>query len=393
MTHSTVRTGCAVGVLCIASFVMVTSEFAPIGVLSLISTDLGRTPSDISLTVTLYAWIGAASGLLSHWLGRRVSRKALLIVLMLALAASNGLAALSGEFSILLGARILGALAHGVFWATVAATAAHLVSARRVGLATSVVMSGITIATVAGVPLINLVGQYEGWRTAFAGLSLLCLTSAAAMTMVLPAMPTQNQMGPAGFAQVWQRKDLLLTYAITGLTAAAHFAAYTFIEPFIGQVPDITPGQIATLLFAFGAAGFLGNLLSALVADRNLTLLILCALIAMAGALNTLGGYGPVSGLAAVASLLIVWGIAISALFTGLQTWVLKIAGPLTGPATAVHTAVLNTAIGIGVVVGSQALDTVGIRGTMMSASVVIIPAIVLMVTSQVSIRKKTAAT
>ncbi|MCD5993512.1 MFS transporter [Pseudomonas sp. CDFA 602] len=215
MTHSAVRTGCAVGVLCIASFVMVTSEFAPIGVLSLISTDLGRTPSDISLTVTLYAWIGAASGLLSHWLSRRVSRKVLLIVLMLAPAASNGLAALSGEFSILLGARILGALAHGVVWATVAATAAHLVSARRVGLATSVVTSGITIATVAGVPLINLVGQYDGWRTA----------------------------------------------------------------------------------------------------------------------------------------------------------------------------------IGMGVIVGSQALDSVGIRGTMMSASVVIIPAIVLMVTSQVSIRKKTAVT
>lgn len=381
MINSALRVWCAVSVLCIASFTMVTSEFAPIGLLSQLSADLNQAPSTVGLTVTLYAWIGAASGLLSNWLNRRVPRKALLIALMLILALSNGLAALSPEFSSLLGARAVGALAHGVFWAIVAATAAHIVPSHRVGLATSIVLGGITIATVMGVPLINLVGQYDGWRTAFMCLALMCVASAGAIALVLPSMHIPSLAKGLGFAVVLRRKDLMITYVITGLTAAAHFGAYTFVEPFMGQLPGITSYWIAVLLFAFGAAGFLGNLLSALFIDRYLKAFILLALVAMALALVTLGIYGPLLGLAPVVTLLVIWGVAISALFTGLQTWVLRIAGDHMVPATALHTAVLNSAIGLGVIVGGSVLDVAGLKGAMLSASVVIVPAIVLMIT------------
>ncbi len=380
MINSALRVWCAVSVLCIASFTMVTSEFAPIGLLSQLSADLDQAPSTVGLTVTLYAWIGAASGLLSNWLNRRVPRKALLIALMLILAVSNGLAAFSPEFSSLLGARAVGALAHGVFWAIVAATAAHIVPSHRVGLATSIVLGGITIATVMGVPLINLVGQYDGWRTAFMCLAVMCLASAGAMVLVLPSLHIPSLAKGLGFAVVLRRKDLMITYVITGLTAAAHFGAYTFVEPFIGQVPGITSYLIAVLLFAFGAAGFLGNLLSALFIDRYLKAFILLALVAMALALVTLGSYGPLLGFAPVVTLLVIWGVAISALFTGLQTWVLRIAGDHMVPATALHTAVLNSAIGLGVIIGGSVLDVAGFKGAMLSAGVVIVPAIVLMI-------------
>ena len=387
MISSALRIWCAVSVLCMASFTMVTSEVAPIGLLSQISSALGQPPSTVGLTVTLYAWIGAASGLLSSWLNRWISRKTLLIALMLILAVSNGLAALSPEFSTLLGARAVGALAHGVFWAIVAATAAHIVPLHRMGLATSIVLGGITIATVMGVPLINLVGQYDGWRTAFVCLALMCVASAGAIALVLPSMQIHSLARGVGFAAVLRRKDLLITYVITGLTAAAHFGAYTFVEPFIGQVPGITAYLIAVLLFAFGAAGFLGNLLSALFIDRYLSAFILIALIAMALALVTLGIYGPLLGIAPVVILLVIWGVAISALFTGLQTWVLRIAGDHTVPATAIHTAVLNSAIGLGVIIGGGALNVAGFKGAMLSASVVIVPAIVLMVAAGVRAR------
>lgn len=382
MVDTALRIWCAVSVLCVASFTMVTSEFAPIGMLSQISADLDQVPSTVGLTVTLYAWIGAASGLSSNWLNRWIARKALLIVLMLVLAVSNALAALSPEFSMLLGARAVGALAHGVFWATVAATAARMAPAQRMGLATSIVLGGITIATVMGVPLINLVGQYDGWRTAFACLALMCIASAAAMALVLPSMRIPSLVEGGGFAVVLRRKDLLITYVITGLTAAAHFGAYTFVEPFIGQIPGITSYMIAVLLFAFGAAGFLGNLLSALFIDRYLKTFILVALLSMALALVILGGYGPRLGVVLVVGLLVLWGVSISALFTGLQTWVLRIAGEHTVPATAIHTAVLNSAIGVGVIIGGQALDVAGFKGAMLSASLVIVPAIVLMIIS-----------
>lgn len=387
MVNSALRIWCAVSVLCVASFTMVTSEFAPIGLLSQISNDLDQAPSTVGLTVTLYAWIGAASGLLSNGLNRWIPRKALLIVLILILAVSNALVALSADFSMLLVARAVGAVAHGVFWAIVAATAVHIVPVQRMGLATSIVLAGITIATVMGVPLVNLVGQYDGWRTAFACLALLCVASAGAIALALPSMNIHSLAKGIGFAVVLRRKDLLITYFITGLTAAAHFGAYTFVEPFIARVPGISDYLIAALLFAFGASGFLGNLLSALFLDRYLKGFILVALIAMASALLAMGIYGPLMGIAPVVVLLIIWGVAISALFTGLQTWVLRIAGEHTVPATAIHTAVLNGAIGLGVIVGGAALDVAGFKGAMLSAGAVIVPAVILMIVLSISRR------
>lgn len=139
-----------------------------------------------------------------------------------------------------------------------------------------------------GVPLINLLGQYDGWRTAFMCLTVLCVASAGVIALIVPSMNINSMSKGVGLATVLRRKDLLITYAITGLTAAAHFGAYTFVEPYIGQIPDITVYLIAVLLFAFGAAGFLGNLLSALFIDHYFKELILLALIAMASALAAL---------------------------------------------------------------------------------------------------------
>lgn len=170
-----------------------------------------------------------------------------------------------------------------------------------------------------------------------------------------------------------------MTYLVTGLTAAAHFGAYTFIEPFLSAVPGISPSVIAVMLFAYGAAGFAGNLLSALLVDRYLKPFIAVALVAMCLAMMALGIAGPAAGLQWIFALLVVWGVAIAALFTGLQTWVLGIAGKHTVPATAIHTAVLNTAIGLGVIVGGEALDLAGIQGAMLTAGLVIMPAIALM--------------
>ena len=224
-------------------------------------------------------------------------------------------------------------------------------------------------------------------RQAFVGLGLMCLLSAVAMFASLPSMALQAAADSGGYGAVLRRRDLLLTYLITGLTAAAHFAAYTFIEPYIGQVPGITPYLIASLLFTFGAAGFFGNLMSALLLDRYLKGFILVTLLGLATALMLLGAYGPALGLPMVVGLLGLWGVSIAALFTALQTWVLRIAGPDTVPAAALHTAVLNAAIGVGVIAGGHSLASSGVASAMMTASLVIVPALLLMLFLQLRAR------
>lgn len=351
----------AIVVLAVASFVMVTSEFAPIGLLSGMATDLAREPSTIGLCVTLYAWVGAACGLLAGVVSQRLSRRLLLVVLMLVLACSNGLAAASGSFAALLGARGLGAVAHGLFWATVAATAANIAPPARRGMATAMVFAGITVATVAGVPLINLIGEHASWRSAFAWLAGSCALSAGLIAASLPALEGEPDGAYRGLGAVLRRRDLLFTYVITALVAAAHFGAFTFIEPFIRHVPGVSIYQVAGLLFAFGAAGFVGNLLSAVFAERYARGFILFMLSAMAVALLTLGSQSQHLGLLPALALLVIWGVAISALFTAL------------------HTVVLNGAIGVGVVLGGRGLQALGFGGAMLAAGALAIPAVMLL--------------
>ncbi|WP_370143624.1 MFS transporter [Bradyrhizobium elkanii] len=269
MTGSALRVWLAVIVLGVASFTMVTTEFAPIGLLSQIAFDLGQDQAAVGLAVTLYAWIGAASGLLSAVLLQRCPRKPLLVVLMLVLSATNLAAMHSHSLEALMLARAVGAVVHGFFWAMAAAIAAQIAPLDRMGVATAIVFGGISMATVIGVPLVNLIGQTSGWRTAFGVIGAVGLFASGLMAGLLPQIQAGSPTGWRALAAVLRRRDLRRIYAVTAFMAAANFAAYTFIEPFLGQIPDVPPVMIGVMLFGFGGAGFLGKR-SDRLSDRSL---------------------------------------------------------------------------------------------------------------------------
>jgi len=379
-TDSPLRIWLAVIVLGIASFTMVTTEFAPIGLLSQIALDLGRDQAAVGLTVTLYAWIGAASGLLSVVLLQKFPRKPLLIVLMLILSATNLAAMISHSFDGLLLARAVGAVVHGFFWAMAAAVASQIAPSHRMGVATAIIFGGISMATVVGVPLANLVGQASGWRAAFGSIGAVGLLTSVLMIAVLPKMQPGSPAGWRELGSVFRRHDLLGIYAVTAFMAAANFAAYTFIEPFLGEIPDLPQVMIGVLLFGFGGAGFLGNILTGFLIDRFMKSIITAGLFALCLALVGLGWFGPQLGTGWVFVLLVIWGAAIAALFAGLQTWILRAAGSPVMSAAAIHSAVINSAIGFGAILGARILTVSGVSGVMLAAGmVVIVPLLIIL--------------
>lgn len=196
-TPGLVRAWLAVLALGVGAFSIVTTELAPIGLLTPIATDLARSEATIGFTVTAYAWVGAASALLSTlWLGR-IPRKPLIVSLMLGLSLSNGIAMAASTFPLLLGARIIGAVFHGLFWAAIGTLAAQIAPARYVGLATSIVFGGVSAASVLGVPLATLLGQAEGWRSAFGVIAVLSIATALAMASVVPSVAAEAPVGRA----------------------------------------------------------------------------------------------------------------------------------------------------------------------------------------------------
>lgn len=381
--QSAFRIWLAVVALGIATFAIVLTEFAPIGLLSQIAESLGESRAAIGLTVTLYAWIGAASALVCAVLLGRLPIRPLLIMLMLVLAASNVLAMLSGSLAALLASRALGAVAHGFFWAMVAAVAGRIAPPDRLGLATSIVFGGITVATVLGVPLANLIGQAAGWPAAFGATAALCVVTALLLSAVLPPVRADAAVGIAGLAEVARNRPLRRVYIAAAFTVIAHFGAFTFIEAFLKDMPGVAAPMIAVLLFAFGAAGILGNVLTGIFIDRFMRPAIALGLVVMAVAFAALGRGGAQLDLAALAVLLVAWGVAFAVLMVGLQAAVLRTAGTAAMPASAIYTAVFNTAGGAGAVLGAAVLGEAGLPGLMLSAGGVALLALLVLVSGR----------
>lgn len=182
------RAWLATGALGISAFAIVTSELAPVGMLQALAQTFQQTAAQTGQVVTVYGWVAALAALLSVALPARISRKTLLVTLMLLLALASLAAAQAPGFPLFMAARLAGAIAHGVFWALIGSVAVQLVPAEKLGRATAVIFGGVSAASVLGVPLASYLAAVTGWREAFTVISLLALVTACALLRTLPAL-------------------------------------------------------------------------------------------------------------------------------------------------------------------------------------------------------------
>lgn len=363
------RTWLAVTVLGVGSFAIVTTELAPIGLLSSIADDLGQSEGRVGLIVTAYAWIAAVAALISAMTLGRVPRRALLTVLMLVLALSSAVAALTSAFPALLAARVIGALAHGAFWAVIGTLGAQIAPARHVGLATSIIFGGVSAASVLGVPLASFIGDIGGWRTAFGVIAALSLATATAIALSVPRVPASAPVGRQALTAIMRDPAFLRIYGATACAITAHFAAFTYIEPFLSDVLRVSPGALTILLLSFGLAGLVGNIVTGVFVDRHLKRLVLTSLVLMAACLFGIGQISQETIVPIVILLLVGWGMGVAAVFVGFQTWILREAGDAALPASAIYVAVFNAAIGTGALLGSTILALTDLSGLMVVAA------------------------
>ncbi len=333
------RVWIAVVALGICAFSIVTSELAPVGMLSALAADFHQTESGVGLAVTAYSWVGALAALLSGAMPVRISRKALLVGLMLILALSCLAATRSYSMFALMSARMIGALAHGAFWALIGIVAAQLV------------------------PLASFIATLAGWRLAFMSMALLSLAAAAVLCSTLPPLAAPAPVRLRVYRDIFRNPLLGGLYGATACIITAHFAAFTYIEPLLINLQGVPATALSGLLLS-GVSGLLGNVIAGKLIDRHLKGLIFAALLLSGGALALLGAarLAPLpfcfSGL-----LLALWGAGIAIVFVGLQTWLLRSAGAVAQPASAIYVAIFNAAIGTGAFVGGQLIASAGLSG------------------------------
>ncbi|PPG27210.1 Cmx/CmrA family chloramphenicol efflux MFS transporter [Pseudoclavibacter sp. RFBB5] len=276
----------ALYMLALAVFVMGTSEFMLAGLLPAIATDLDVTIGVAGLLTSAFASGMVIGAPLMAAFARRWPPRAVLLVCLIVFTACHIVGAATPDFALLLATRVLSALANAGFLAVALATATTLVPADRKGRALAILLSGTTIATVAGVPAGALLGTALGWRTTFWTVALLCIPAAIGILRGIRKQPEQQATPPRLRAELSQLRTprLLLTMTLGALINGGTFAAFTFLAPVVTDTAGLNETWISVVLVLFGVGSFIGVSLAGRLSDHRPG-----AVIAFGGPLLLLG--------------------------------------------------------------------------------------------------------
>lgn len=340
-------------VLALSTFTIVTADFAPVGLLTPMAKGLQQSESMIGLTVTLYSWTGAISGLIVVFFFGNMSKKILLASSIFIVLISNVLCATSTNYIFFVVARIIGGVGNGALWAMVFVVAMSLVPTRNIGMATSIVFGGVSAGNLLGVPISSFIGNALTWQMAFWMIVILSFISLLCILIFVPNVKTSNKINVYAFKKVFLNATLLRIYLAAFLTITAYFCAFTFVEPYLVSLPFISENMISVVLFIFGVAGLLGNFIVGVLVDRHLKSLVIFSTSIVAVTILMLGFYSDVLTQLSIMILISLWGLSISGVFIGFQTWLLRADPDNAFPASAVYSALFNSAIGFGALLGA----------------------------------------
>ena len=380
-----------------AVFLSVTSEMLPTGLLPEMSRSLGVAQSQIGLLVSWFAFtVVLTSAPVAIWT-RRFPRHGLIIVVLIIFAVSNILTAIAPTYEFVVAARVLGGVAHGLFWSVVGAYAGHLVPKAQIGRAVSITVAGGTLAFVFGVPLGTAGGHLLGWRLSFVVLAGLMLVGAVLVWKFLPPV-ARYSTGAAASAhapKTRQPRDatvpaVVLICIITGITMIGHYSFYTYIAPFLLDGLSIDPELLAPMLFAYGVAGAVGLLLVGTVFGPRPSLGLILGLAVSALSVSLLAAFTATLPVALIAFVL--WGMAFGMLPPLMQTRMLHAASPrIRDTASAFYTTAFNAGIGGGALLGAVLIDSVGLERVPLVYVGLLVVALVLVVVTDLMTQRAQA--
>lgn len=378
MTSSAARRGwLSVTSVALGSFVLVLSEFLPIGLLPAIADDLDVGIGTAGLMVVATGLVGAVAAPVVTVLTSRLDRRVVLVSLTVLLVVADGLAAIAPSFWVLLIARMLLGVGIGGFWAIGAGIAGRLVRPELTIRATSLITAGVSVATVVSLPLGALVSSLASWRLGFVIGGALGVVALVLQLAMLPRIPAQQRVRFATLGSLLRVPRARVGLIAAAFVFAAQFAAYTYIAPYLQQLVGVGPDTVTIALLVFGVAGIVGNFAAGFTLDRSVLGTIGASKFVLAAAVVLLPLLA--HSVVGVFVLLVVWGLVWGALPLGMQTWMSTAspAGSETGLALFVTT--IQLAIAAGSVLGGAAVSSFGLAADFwLAGGVAIVGAVVL---------------
>lgn len=360
----------------VSAFVVNTTEFVPVALLSDIAQDFSITSAETGWMLTLYAWVVAAMSLPLMLLTSRLERKRLLLALFAVFIASHVLSVFAWSFQVLLISRVGIALSHAIFWAITAAIALRVAPAGKKALALSILATGTSLALVLGVPIGRIVGQWFGWRMTFAGIGGIAFIIFILQMKLLPDLPSMFDGSFNKLPKLLKNPLLICLYLFCFVVFTADYAAYSYIEPFMNKIGTISENQVTFILLLFGAAGLIGSYIFSRWNERSTTKLMLVSILLIL--LPMILMLWAVSSIWLLSIVTVVWGTAMILLMLTIQSKVIEIDVNAQDMVMAMFSGIINLGIGMGALLGGYAvtyisLSSVGFVGGAIAALALLI--------------------
>ncbi|MGC5247702.1 MFS transporter [Gordonia sp. DT219] len=340
----------AILAMALGGFGIGTTEFVSMGLLPNIAGALDVTEPTAGSVISAYALGVVVGAPLIAALTARMSRRTLLIGLMVAFTVGNAATVLAPTFGLLIAARFIAGLPHGAYFGVAALVAAHLAGPRRRAKAVGQVMLGLAVANVAGVPMAAWLGEHFGWRSAFLVVVVVGALTIAALARSLPTlqdMPATNPMTELG---ALRRPQVWFTLLIGTVGFGGMFAFYTYLNTTLTSLAGLPVGLVPVALMLFGLGMVVGNIVGGMAADRSVSVSILVGLLCLAAVLLLFALFVQFIWIALALTFLI--GVGGTSMIPALQTRLMDVADDAQTLAAALNHSALNIANAAGAWLG-----------------------------------------
>ncbi|MBF2641540.1 MFS transporter [Listeria seeligeri] len=366
--------------LAISAFGIGSTEFISVGLLPLISSNMDVSISTAGLTVSIYALGVMVGAPVLTTMTAKMNRKNLLMLVMVVFIIGNLISAFAASFAILLTGRVIAAFAHGVFMSIASVIAADVVQPSKRASAIAVMFTGLTVATVTGVPLGTFIGQLFGWRMSFIFIVAIGVIALIANYFLVPKnLSNAKSISLKSIGQVLLNKKIGIVLLMTAFGYGGTFVVYTYLSPMFIKM-GYTANMIVVLLIVYGIMVAIGNTIGGHFANEKpaKALFVMFSLQAATLLLLQFTSPNPILGLIVV----MLMGFFAFMSVSGLQLYVVELAErylPETvSMASALNISAFNVGIAMGAFIGGLVTEYIGLSYTPIVGFLMVLIAIIL---------------
>lgn len=340
------------GLTC-AAFVFNTSEFIPIALLTSIAQDFGITEAHAGMLISVYAWVVMLLSLPLMIAVSKINLRKLMLWVVSLFVVFQLCSALSTGYYLLMASRIGVACTHAIFWSIVSPLAVSIVPKAKQPLALSMIITGTSVAMILGMPIGRVIGLYVGWRLTFMSIGIFSFVALLYLIFTLPQVPSHGGFSVKQLPTLLHSRLLVGIFVLTMLFATAYYTGYSYIEPFLLQVANLSKDGVTMALMLFGCAGIVGSWLFSKYYSRK-PLLFMTTVLVLSCVCQALLAPAAHFG-AVVIGVLVVWGVTCTAYNVSFQNEIIHHTDADATPvAMSISSGIFNLGIATGTLFGGS---------------------------------------